>query len=68
MGILSSILGNRSATTTTTTPSGDYLPANRTGYAMLDRATEFYRQNPKKVQMVGLIAAAALLSRMGSRR
>jgi ElaB/YqjD/DUF883 family membrane-anchored ribosome-binding protein len=78
MGILSSIFGSR----TQVTPTGEYVPSSqadtaltRTGDAimnragpMLNRAGEFYRQNPKKVQAVGLVAAAALLASLSRGR
>jgi hypothetical protein len=78
MGILSSIFGSK----TQTTPTGEYLPSSqadtaltRTGDAIMNRggailnqAGEFYRKNPKKVQAIGLVAAAALLTSLSRAR
>ena len=79
MGILSSILGSRR--TDVASPAGDsiattgqYIPASGSNSlttaagSVLNRAGEFYKQNPKKVQAAGLIAAAMLLTRLGTRR
>ena len=52
--------------------AGDVIPADNglkrrlsaQGSAIAGRATEFYRQNPKLVGGVALIASALLLSRM----
>ena len=76
MGILGKILGQRSDTEAAT---GQYIPANQsettalsrtgnaildTGNAMLDRAGRYYKENPRKVQLLGLLAAAALFARV----
>jgi hypothetical protein len=57
---------------------GQYIPANqpeststslaRHGSAILDRAGRFYKENPRKVQAAGLVAAAMLLTSLGRRR
>lgn len=55
--------------------AGTYIPATQaestgiaaTANSVLDRAGRFYRENPKKVQALGLIAAAVLLTRMSSK-
>jgi hypothetical protein len=52
--------------------TGQYIPASqadttaldRTGNSILDRAGRFYRENPRKVQVLGLVAAAMLLARV----
>jgi hypothetical protein len=71
--MLGNLFGRKQATTTT----GYNVPATTTSYAsslrdganaVLNRGAEFYRQNPRKVQAIGLLAAAALLTRMSSRR
>jgi hypothetical protein len=67
MGILDTILGRAETTATTAADStstaldraGSSL--SRTGSMIADRATTYYKQNPKKVQALGLLAAAALL-------
>jgi hypothetical protein len=43
--------------------TGESLPdtVRRQGTAMFDRAMQYYRENPKKVQALGAVAAAALL-------
>jgi hypothetical protein len=56
--------------------AGQYIPAEsapRTGLAqygssLLDSAGQFYKQNPRKVQMLGLLAGAALLASMSKGR
>ena len=71
MGILDSFLRRKQAPSDTLpVPSAtESLPsaARRQGNAVLNRANEFYRANPKKVQALGLLAAAALLTRMKRR-
>lgn len=74
MGILDTFFPSR--TTTNATPDGEYLPASDTalartgsairdgGTAMLSRAGEIYKANPKKIQALGILAGAILLSRM----
>jgi hypothetical protein len=55
---------------------GQYLPADpsaRTGLAeygssLLNSAGQYYKQNPRKVQMLGLLAGAALLASMSKGR
>jgi hypothetical protein len=74
MGILGRIL-NRPRSDTVA-ENGQYIPASAPqtpaaagrGSAILDRAGRFYRENPRKVQALGLVAAAMLLTRMGQRR
>jgi hypothetical protein len=76
MGILGRILGQRNDTVATT---GQYIPADssqttalsrtgnailESGNAMLDRAGRYYKENPRKVQLLGLLAAAAVLARV----
>ena len=73
MGILDRFFPTR---TTTTPAGGQYIPAgdnalSRTGNAMLDsgsamlsRAGDIYKAHPKKIQALGLLAGAILLSRM----
>jgi hypothetical protein len=56
--------------------TGQFIPANQTestglaatANSVLDRAGQFYRENPKKVHALGLIAAAVLLTRMSKGR
>ena len=74
MGILDRILGRgetaattaSDATSTALDRAGDVVARtgsslSRTGSMIADRATQYYRENPKKVQALGLLAAAALL-------
>jgi hypothetical protein len=84
MGILGKILAgkvamnamNRARSADAAAQSGQYIPASSTaptglagtGNAMLNRAGQFYRENPRKVQALGLVAAAMLLTRMGRGR
>ena len=42
---------------------GDVIPASR-GNAYMTKATDFYKQNPKLVGGVALLASALLLNRM----
>jgi hypothetical protein len=69
MGILSNIL-RRTQESTNTLPgpsaTGASLPTTlrSEGNAILGRASQFYRDNPKKVQALGLVAAALLLKRV----
>ena len=71
MGILGNILGRNQVTTTsgaTADSANTALSSVRDGAnAMLSRGVDFYKQNPRKVQMAGLLAAAALLTRMSRR-
>jgi hypothetical protein len=72
MGILDRLFPTRA----TQTANGQYIPANDnalartgnaiadTGSAMLGRAGELYKAHPKKIQALGLLAGAILLSRM----
>jgi len=72
MGILDRLFPTR----TTQTANGQYIPAGEsaltrtgnaiadTGSAMLGRAGDIYRAHPKKIQALGLLAGAILLSRM----
>ncbi len=72
MGILDRFFPTR----TTQTADGQYLPASDnaltrsgnavldTGSAMLGRAGDLYKAHPKKIQALGLLAGAILLSRM----
>jgi hypothetical protein len=56
--------------------ASQYIPASpagstslaRTGSAMLDRAGAFYKANPRKVQALGAVAAAILLTSLKKRR
>ena len=76
MGILDKFFPTR---TTTTTAGGQYLPAGETaltrtgnamrdsGTAMLNRGVDIYKAHPKKIQALGLLAGAILLSRMKRR-
>jgi hypothetical protein len=82
MGILGKIFASKLAASAveralrrTDGPSeGQYIPANASRPALtasgsiLDRAGQFYRQNPKKVHAFGAVAAALLLTRLGQRR
>jgi len=73
MGFLDSILRRQDPTTTTptTTPTAlerasDVMARTgtslgRTGSMILERGTQYYKANPRKVQALGLLAAAALL-------
>jgi hypothetical protein len=72
MGILDSFLRRKQAPSDTLpvpSTTDESLPsaARRQGNAILNRANEIYRANPKKVQAIGLLAAAALLTRMKRR-
>jgi uncharacterized membrane protein len=69
MGLLGNILNRRQESADTQVvpaATGESLPSTlrQQGNAMLNRATQFYRENPKKVQAVGLVAAALLLNSM----
>ncbi len=76
MGILDKFFPTR---TPTTTAGGQYIPASDTalartgnamrdsGTAMLNRGVDIYKANPKKIQALGLLAGAILLSRMKRR-
>ncbi len=78
MGILNSIFGRRQgaeggqyipANETALTRTGNALRDSGnamldSGSAMLNRAGRFYKENPRKVQALGLLAGAILLSRM----
>jgi hypothetical protein len=69
MGILTNILGRKKASTDTlpapsATGESPSSAARRQGNAILGRANQIYRENPKKVQALGLLAAAVLLTRM----
>lgn len=76
MGILDRFFPTR---TTTTTADGQYIPASDTaltrtgnamrdsGTAMLNRGVDIYKAHPKKIQALGLLAGAILLSRMKRR-
>ena len=62
MGILDRLLPTR---TTTTTSGADYTSSIANyGSAALNRVGQYYKENPRKVQLLGLIAGAALLARM----
>jgi hypothetical protein len=74
MGLLNSILKRGESATTTAADAtstaldraGDVVARtgsslSRTGSMIADRATTYYKANPKKVQALGLLAAAALL-------
>lgn len=71
MGILDSFLRRKQVPSDTLpVPSAtESLPsaARRQGNLILNRAGQIYRDNPKKVQAIGLLAAAALLTRMKRR-
>ena len=72
MGILDTFFPAK----TQASADGQYIPASdsalaRTGNAMrdsgtamLNRAGEIYKANPRKIQALGLLAGAILLSRM----
>jgi hypothetical protein len=71
MGILDRLFPTR----TTQTANGQYIPADNAltrtgnaitdaGSAMLGRASDIYKAHPKKIQALGLLAGAILLSRM----
>ena len=72
MGILDRLFPTR----TTQTANGQYIPASDnaltrtgnaiadTGSAMLGRAGDLYKAHPKKIQALGLLAGAILLTRM----
>jgi hypothetical protein len=72
MGILDKLFPTR----TTQAANGQYIPASDgaltrtgnaiadTGSALLGRAGEIYKAHPKKIQALGLLAGAILLSRM----
>ena len=72
MGILERFFPTR----TTQAANGQYIPASdnalaRTGNAIVDsgsamlgRAGDLYKAHPKKIQALGLLAGAILLSRM----
>jgi hypothetical protein len=69
MGILDSFLRRKQEPADTLpipSATGESLPtaARRQGTAILNRAGQIYRDNPKKVQALGLVAAAVLLTRM----
>jgi hypothetical protein len=59
-----------------TQATAQYIPAGqaggtslaRSGTALLDRAGQFYRENPRKVQALGAVAAAILLTSLKKRR
>jgi uncharacterized protein (DUF2345 family) len=82
MGILGKIFAgklaanamNRANRRTDLPAEGQYIPAARSDIALgapgsiLDRAGQFYKQNPKKVHALGAVAAAILLTRLGQRR
>ena len=84
MGILGKILAgklamnamDRARGSNDPAQTGQYIPANSpastglagTGNAILNRAGQFYRENPRKVHALGLVAAAMLLTRMGRGR
>jgi hypothetical protein len=69
--VLQSMRANRAAS------QGQYIPATETqaagtglatrGNAMLDRATQIYKQNPKLVGGLAVLGAAALLTSMKRR-
>ena len=74
MGLLDSILKKGESATTTVGDAtstaldraGDVVARtgsslSRTGNQLAGRATQYYKVNPKKVQALGLLAAAALL-------
>jgi hypothetical protein len=72
MGILDTFFPQK----TQPTASGQYIPANETaltragsamrdsGTAILNRGVDIYKAHPKKIQMLGILAGAILLSRM----
>lgn len=69
MGILSSIFGRRQESTDTLNvpaTTGASLPTTMRsqGNAILSRANDFYRENPRTVQALGAVAAAVLLNRV----
>ena len=82
MGILGNMF-NRNSTATANVPtdpystlgSSDTLPANASlrdrlaagGGAVVDRATQFYKQNPKLVGGLAVLAGAAILAGMKKR-
>ena len=45
-------------------PAGQSVPARRSGTAIVDKATDFYRKNPKLVAGVGVAVAAAVLQQL----
>jgi hypothetical protein len=55
--------------------TGEYLPASSAGEgaiqprsaSMVDRARDLYSRNPKLIGTIGMVAAAALLTRMRRR-
>ena len=75
MGILDRFFPAR----TTQTAGGEYIPAGDsaltragtamrdTGTAMLNRGLDLYKAHPKKIQALGVLAGAILLSRMKRR-
>ena len=75
MGILDSFFPSR----TTQAAGGQYIPATDTaltrtgnairdtGTAVLNRGLDIYKANPKKIQALGVLAGAILLSRMKRR-
>ena len=60
---------NTDVTTTPAAPNGGSLASRMgaSGSAMMDRATSIYRNNPKTVGGIALIASALLLNRMRAR-
>ena len=76
MGILDTFFPSK---TTTTTTGGEYIPANDTaiartgnairdsGAAALNKVTDIYKANPKKFQLLGVLAGAAILAGMKNR-
>ncbi len=76
MGILDTFFPAR---TTQDTTGGQYIPAGDTALTraggavrdsltpVLNRGLDIYKANPKKIQLLGILAGAVLLSRMKRR-
>jgi hypothetical protein len=73
--VMNAVKGARAESSAAGASAGQYIPAgaaestaiSRTGTAILDKAGRFYKENPRKVQALGLLAAAMLLSRVKQR-